>query len=73
MRGSCALRDGWQDILRKEGIEMTEMLLRLLAYGTLVAFLAILWIWVPRLDLAIILGATAVLAAIDLFLHSRSG
>lgn len=50
---------------------MTDLPLRILAFATLVAFLAILWIWVPRLDLAIILGATATLAAIDLFLASR--
>jgi hypothetical protein len=50
---------------------VTEILLKILAFGTLIAFLAILWIWVPRLDLAIILGSTAVLAAIDLFLPVR--
>jgi hypothetical protein len=52
---------------------MIDISARVLAYVTLVAFLAILWIWVPRLDLAIILGLTAVLAAVDLFLTSRQG
>ena len=52
---------------------MTELLLRVLACGTLVAFLAILWVWVPRVDLAVILGVTIVLAGIDLFLTSKSG
>jgi hypothetical protein len=46
---------------------MTDMILKLIAYAMLVGFLGILFIWVPRVDLAIVLGTTVLLAGIDFF------
>lgn len=46
---------------------MTDTILKLLAFALLVAFLGILFYWVPRLDLAFVLGTTIVLAGIDFF------
>lgn len=47
-------------------------LLALIAFGVLVAFLAILLIHVPRLDLIAVIGVTVVLAGWDLVLNLRS-
>ncbi len=52
---------------------MTDTLIKILAFGLLVAFLGILWAWVPRLDLAIVLGLTVILAGIDFFVRSNKG
>lgn len=46
-------------------------ILALLAFVVLVAFLAILVIHVPRLDLACVIGATVLLAGWDLVLNLR--
>lgn len=47
---------------------MTDLILKLLAFATLAAFLGILFAWVPRIDLAIVLGLTLALAGIDFFI-----
>ncbi|MFC4666923.1 hypothetical protein ACFO5X_00025 [Seohaeicola nanhaiensis] len=45
--------------------------LAILAFAVLVAFLAILVIHVPRLDLACVIGVTILLAGWDLVLHLK--
>lgn len=47
------------------------LVLKLLAFATLAGFLGILWAWVPRTDLAVVLGFALLLAAYDFFVHSR--
>ena len=46
---------------------MLDKVLAALAFATLVGFLAILLLWVPRLDLGLVIGATVLLAFVDLF------
>ncbi|MDH3265299.1 MAG: hypothetical protein OEM24_15030 [Paracoccaceae bacterium] len=46
---------------------MTDTIIKLLAFALLVAFLGILFAWVPRVDLAFVLGITVILAGIDFF------
>lgn len=48
-----------------------KLVMALLAFATLVAFLAILLIHVPRLDLTVVIGITLALAAWDLFTTFR--
>ncbi len=52
---------------------MTDMVLKLIAFGLLVGFLGILFAWVPRVDLGIVIGLTVVLAGIDFFWKSGKG
>ncbi|BDA85723.1 hypothetical protein Sa4125_32650 [Aureimonas sp. SA4125] len=47
---------------------MFDKILAAFAFATLVGFLGILLLWVPRLDLGLVIGATVLLAFIDLFL-----
>ena len=51
---------------------MTDTILKILAFGVLVAFLGILVIWVPRLDLGLVIALTLVLTGIDFFWKRRS-
>jgi hypothetical protein len=44
-----------------------------LAFLVLCAFLGILLWYVPRLDLGLVIGATLLLTAYDLFVHERRG
>jgi hypothetical protein len=46
---------------------MTDLILKLLAYAILAIFLGILWWWVPRIDLGVVIGVTLLLAGIDIF------
>jgi uncharacterized membrane protein YfcA len=46
---------------------MTDLLLKLIAFAVLAAFLGILFYWVPRVDLGLVLGLTLLLAFIDFF------
>ena len=50
---------------------MTDRIATTLAFVILVVFLGILWWWVPRVDLAVVLGSTIVLVFIDLFVKRR--
>lgn len=50
---------------------MLNLLMGLFAFIVLVAFLAILVIHVPRIDLTVVIGATVLLAAWDLFTTLR--
>ncbi len=49
-----------------------NLLMGFLAFVTLAAFLAVLVIHVPRLDLTAVIGITVALAAWDLFTTFRS-
>lgn len=49
-----------------------NLLLALFAFVVLVAFLAILLIHVPRIDLMVVIGITVALAAWDLYTTFRS-
>ncbi len=49
-----------------------NLLLAFLAFVTLVAFLVILVIHVPRIDLTVVIGITVALAAWDLYRTFRS-
>lgn len=51
---------------------MTDKFLAALAFAMLVGFLAILLLWVPRLDLGLVIGATVILAFVDLFVFRPS-
>lgn len=51
---------------------MINRLLAFFAFATLVGFLGILVLWVPRVDIAVIVGLTIVLVGIDFFLKSES-
>jgi len=46
---------------------MTEKILKNCAFALLAVFLGILFFWVPRFDLGLVLGATLVLAFVDFF------
>ena len=50
---------------------MTRTIAQTLAFLMLAAFLSILVIWVPRIDLMVVLGTTVVLVAIDFFVKRR--
>ena len=50
---------------------MTQTIAQALAFVILAAFLSILVIWVPRIDLMIVLGVTVVLVGIDFFVKRR--
>lgn len=52
---------------------MTEIILKLLAFALLAAFLGILFIWVPRVDLGVVLAITVILAGIDFFVIRPKG
>lgn len=49
---------------------MSDKILAALAFAMLVGFLAILLLWVPRLDLGLVIGATVLLAFVDMFILS---
>ena len=42
---------------------------RIVAFAGLVAFLGVLAVWVPRVDLLVWIGATVLLVAVDLFVR----
>ena len=48
---------------------MTDKVMALLALAVLTAFLVILVVYVPRLDLGLIIGATLLLGAYDFLVH----
>lgn len=48
---------------------MTDKVMALLALAVLTAFLVILVVYVPRLDLGLIIGATLLLVAYDFLVH----
>ena len=48
---------------------MTDKVMALLALAVLTAFLVILIVYVPRLDLGLIIGATLLLVAYDFLVH----
>ncbi len=50
---------------------MTERIISILAFLTLAAFLGILFLWVPRVDLGLVLGATLALAGYDFLIRKR--
>jgi hypothetical protein len=50
---------------------MIERILTIAAFLTLFGFLGVLLYKVPRIDLAIVLGLTALMAFYDLFIHTR--
>ncbi len=50
---------------------MTDKLMALLALAVLTAYLAILVVYVPRLDLGLVVGATLLLVAYDFLVHER--
>lgn len=51
---------------------MTNLLMAFVAFAVLVGFLGILVIHVPRLDLAVVIGVTVLLAAWDLYTTFRT-
>jgi hypothetical protein len=51
---------------------MINKIMAVLAFAVLVGFLSILLIHVPRLDLAVVIGFTILLAAWDLYSTHRS-
>lgn len=46
---------------------MTDLILKAFAFAILAAFLGILVIWVPRIDLGLVIAVTLVLTGIDFF------
>ncbi|MGQ7845419.1 hypothetical protein ACUNV4_13130 [Granulosicoccus sp. 3-233] len=50
---------------------MTDKLMALLALAVLTAYLVILVVYVPRLDLGLIIGATLLLVAYDFLIHEH--
>jgi len=50
---------------------MTDKLMALLALAVLTGYLAILVVYVPRLDLGLVVGATLLLVAYDFLVHER--
>lgn len=50
---------------------MTDKVMALLALAVLTAYLVILVVYVPRLDLGLIVGATLLLVAYDFLVHER--
>jgi hypothetical protein len=50
---------------------MTDKLMALFAFAVLLAYLGILFFYVPRMDLGIVLGATLLLVAYDFFIHEH--
>lgn len=50
---------------------MTDKLMAILALVVLTAYLAILVIYVPRIDLGLVVGATLLLVAYDFLVHER--
>jgi hypothetical protein len=50
---------------------MSDALMRLAAFGLLVAFLGILIWYVPRLDLGAVVAVTLALAGYDLFVVAK--
>jgi hypothetical protein len=50
---------------------MTDKILSALAFLTLLTFLGILFAWVPRLDLAVVLGMTVLLAGYDMLVRRK--
>ncbi len=50
---------------------MTERILTIAAFLTLLGFLGVLIYKVPRIDLGIVIGVTALMAFYDLFIHTR--
>lgn len=50
---------------------MTDRILPVLAFLLLAGFLGILFIWVPRVDLGVIIGLTLLLVAIDFFFSKK--
>lgn len=51
--------------------QMLDRIIALLAFLVLAGFLGILAWYVPRLDLGLVIGATLLLAAYDLFVHEH--
>jgi hypothetical protein len=51
---------------------MTDKVMAVLALVVLTAYLVILVVYVPRLDLGLIIGATLLLVAYDFLVHERS-
>lgn len=45
---------------------MTDRIIAFAALGMLVGFLGILWWWVPRIDLGLVIAVTLLLAAWDM-------
>lgn len=52
---------------------MTDKMMALLALLVLTAYLAILVIYVPRIDLGVVVGATLLLVAYDFLIHEHRG
>lgn len=50
---------------------MTDKVMALLAFAVLIAYLGILFFYVPRLDLGIVIGATLLLVGYDFLFHDR--
>ena len=67
MPAFCAPRAGSTITSPNRWADMTDTFLKLLAFAFLAGFLGILFLWVPRIDLGIVLGITLLLAGIDFF------
>ncbi|ASJ76388.1 hypothetical protein [Granulosicoccus antarcticus] len=50
---------------------MTDKIMALLALAVLIAYLGILFFYVPRVDLGVVIGATLLLVGYDFLFHDR--